>query len=75
MNWSSEHRLLAGAEELVVAELPLSDLRGNLSSARARLGLSFNNHGACLTFGEQRSSHELFNLVGCRGGPFFGEVA
>lgn len=66
---------MAGAEELVVAELPLSDLRGNLSRARAGLGLSFNNRGACLTFRGQRSSHELFNLAGCRGGPFVGEVA
>ena len=74
MNWS-ERRLLAGAEELVVAEFPLSDLRGNLSGARAGPGLSFNNRGACLTFGGQRSSHELLNLVGCRGGPFFGEFA
>ncbi len=75
MSWSPERRLLVGAEELVVAELPLSDLRGNLSSARAGLGFSFNNRGACLTLGGQRSSHELFNLAGCRGGPFVGEVA
>jgi len=74
MNWSECH-LLAGAEELVVAELPLSDLRGDSSGARAGLALSFNNRGACLTFGGQRSSHELFNLAGSRGGPFFGEVA
>ena len=45
MNWS-ERRLLAGAEELVVAELPLSDLCGNLGGARAGFALSFNNRGA-----------------------------
>ncbi len=75
MSWSPERRLLAAAEKLVIAELPLSDLRGNLGGAPARLGFSFNDRGACLTFGGQRSSHELFNLAGCRGGPFFGEVA
>jgi hypothetical protein len=72
---AASNSLLASAEELVVAELPLSDLRGNLSGARAGLGLSFNNRGACLTFGGQRRSHELFNLAGSRSGPFFGEVA
>ena len=40
-SWPPESRLLAGAEELVVAELPLSDLRGNLGSLRpTRLSLS-----------------------------------
>jgi len=74
MSWSTERRLFV-AEELVVAEPPLSDLRGNLDGGPARLGFSFNNRGACLTLGGQRSSHELFNLAGCRGAPFFGEVA
>ena len=75
MSWSPERRLLAAAEELVIAELPLSDLRGNLGGAPARLGFSFNNRGACLTLGGQCSSHELFNLAGCGGGPSVGEVA
>jgi len=46
MSWSPERRLLAAAEKLVIAELPLSDLRGNLGGAPARLGFSFNDRGA-----------------------------